>query len=50
MPESNYYNKYLNSLKEAITELDLNELERVVDALQEAQANARQVFMFGNGG
>ncbi len=44
------FNKYLNSLKETIVELNLNELEQIVDALQEAQKNARQVFLFGNGG
>ena len=44
------FNEYLNWLKEAIAELDLNELERIMDALQEAQENARQVFLFGNGG
>lgn len=44
------FNEYLNWLKEALAELDLNELERIVDALQEAQENARQIFLFGNGG
>ncbi len=44
------FNKYLNSLKETIAGLNLDELERIVDALQEAQKNARQVFLFGNGG
>ena len=42
--------EYLNSLKEAIAELDLNALERIVDTLLEAQVNARQIFLFGNGG
>ena len=32
------YNEYLNSLKEAIEELDLNELERIVDALKNISA------------
>ena len=44
------FNEYINSLKEAIAEIDLTELERIVDMLQEAQENAWQVFLFGNGG
>ena len=44
------FGEYLNSVKEAIAEIDLDELERIVDALQEAQENARQIFLFGNGG
>ncbi len=44
------FNEYLNSLKEAITELDLNQVEGIIDVLLEAQENARQVFLFGNGG
>ena len=44
------FSKCLSLLKEAIAELDLNELERIVDVLQEAQENARQIFLFGNGG
>ncbi len=44
------FNNYLDSLKETIAELDLNELERIVSVLLEAQENARHVFLFGNGG
>jgi D-sedoheptulose 7-phosphate isomerase len=44
------FNEYLKSLKEAITELDLNQVDGIVDVLQEARENARQVFLFGNGG
>ena len=44
------FNEYINSLKEAMAEIDLTELERIVDMLKEAQENARQVFLFGNGG
>lgn len=44
------FNEYLNSLKEAITELDLNQVDGIVDVLQEAQENAQQIFLFGNGG
>lgn len=50
MTSHELFNEYLNSLKETIAELNLSELERIVDALQEAQENARQVFLFGNGG
>jgi D-sedoheptulose 7-phosphate isomerase len=43
-------NEYINSLKGAIEEISLDEFGRIVDILQEAQENARQVFIFGNGG
>ncbi len=42
--------EYLNSLKEAITGLDLDKVSDLVGMLKEAQENARQVFLFGNGG
>ena len=42
--------EYLNSLKEAVAEIDSNRVEQIVDALQEAQKNSRQIFLFGNGG
>ncbi len=45
-----FYKEYLNSLKEAITELDLNQVDGIVGVLQEAQENTQQVFLFGNGG
>ncbi len=44
------FNQYIKSLKEAIAEIDFTVLEQIVDVLQEAQENARQVFLFGNGG
>ncbi len=44
------FNEYINSLKEAMAEIDLTELGRIVDMIEEAQENARQVFLFGNGG
>lgn len=44
------FNEYLKSLKEAITELDLNQVNGIVAVLQEARENTRQVFLFGNGG
>ncbi len=50
MNSQELFNKYLNSLKEAIKELDLNQVDGIVTVLQEAQENARQVFLFGNGG
>ncbi|MFC1986965.1 SIS domain-containing protein [Chloroflexota bacterium] len=45
-----FYNEYLNSLKKAITELNPNQVDNIVAVLIEAQENARQVFLFGNGG
>ena len=45
-----FFNEYLDFLRKAISELDLKVLEHIVDMLQEAQENARQVFLFGNGG
>ena len=50
MAPRKFFNEYLSSLRQAISELDLNVLEHVADMLQEAQENARQVFLFGNGG
>ena len=44
------FNEYLKCLKEAISGLDLNQVNGIVGVLQEAQENARQVFLFGNGG
>lgn len=50
MNSQKIFSEYITSLKTAIAELDLGDVERIVDALQEARDSGRQVFIFGNGG
>lgn len=42
--------KYMTDLKSTLDLLDVVQIEKVIDVLQEGRLNGRQIFMMGNGG
>ncbi|MAG20134.1 phosphoheptose isomerase [archaeon] len=42
--------KYLGELKEGMDNIDLEKLSKIVEILEKAYENDKQVFIFGNGG
>lgn len=43
-------NQYIEQVRDTLSGLDVDEIERIVDILQEARVGRRRVFIFGNGG
>ena len=41
---------YFQELKETIDQLSMEEIQKVIDALQEARLKGRKIFIMGNGG
>ncbi len=50
MTSQDLFEQHLSALRQGFSELDLPEIERMVDVLEETREKGRQVFIFGNGG
>src|SRR4030042_687883 len=48
--EQRIIGQYIERMRNTLSELDVEKVERVVEVLQEARLDKRRVFIFGNGG
>ncbi len=46
----NYTAEYFQKLKDGLDSLDINSLEKIIEALKQAREEDKQIFIFGNGG